>query len=80
MTRTNERNAEVLLGLLAAGRTVYIATHYRVTKITPKVAQRWIAAGRPVLKNDTRDGHLMLGSGRSYVDCQYTDVFVSEAR
>lgn len=76
MIRTNERNADVLLKMIADGKTVMLSTCTRVTKITPKTAARFEAAGVPVLKNSKIDGHLLVASGRSYVDAQYTNVFV----
>ena len=35
---------------LAAGRNVYVLTARGAIKITPKLAAKWTAAGRPVIK------------------------------
>lgn len=51
---------------LDAGRTVYICTMTRATKITPKTAQKWRQAGHELFKLAS-DGALLMASGRSFV-------------
>ena len=51
---------------LASGKTIYVATALRVTKVTPKTAAQFAAAGRPLFKAD--DTSLYMSAGRRY-DC-----------
>jgi hypothetical protein len=57
---------------LAAGRTVYLCTYTRATKITPKNAARFAAAGRPIVK--ATDEHLYMVEGRHYVCADYCAI------
>jgi len=50
---------------IAEGRTVYITTYTRCTKITPKTFHRFAADNTPVFKADG-NSTLMI-SGRGYV-------------
>jgi len=52
---------------LAEGRTVYVCTYTRATKITPKAAKRWADAGLALFKVDGR-GSLLMARGKHY-DC-----------
>lgn len=51
---------------LADGRTVYIGTQVRLTKITAATADMWEAAGTKLFKLN-KDGDLTMASGRKYV-------------
>jgi hypothetical protein len=51
---------------LASGQTVYVSTASRHTKITPKTAAQFAAAGRPLFK--ASDASLYMSVGRRY-DC-----------
>ena len=52
---------------LAEGKTVYICTYTRATKITPKTAARWAAAGNILIKVDA-SGSLVMARGHHYDD------------
>lgn len=59
---------------LESGRTIYLSTVYRATKITPKTWRKWQESGVPLLWVDSR-GDLRLRSGKSSVvanGCQVT--------
>ena len=62
--------AAELLTAIESGRTLYVGTHLRTTKIDAKTVAKFAAAGVPVLR-DGKDGHLYMASGRKYVDCHY---------
>ena len=49
---------------IEAGKTVYIQTATRTTKITPATYKKWIASGHPLFKA-TAEG-LRMASGRKY--------------
>jgi hypothetical protein len=66
---TQQTPAEILSWItdaLASNKTIYVATATRITKITPKVAQQFDAAGRPVFR--ASDKSLYMSVGRRY-DC-----------
>ena len=48
------------------GRTVYLTTHLKQWKCTPKNALKFKESGRPLFKIG-RDGQLYMASGRSYL-------------
>lgn len=51
---------------LSSGKTIYVSTATRVTKVTPKIAQQFDAAGRPIFR--ASDKSLYMSVGRRY-DC-----------
>ena len=66
---TQQTPAEILAWItdaLASNKTIYVSTATRTTKITPKVAQQFDAAGRPVFR--ASDKSLYMSVGRRY-DC-----------
>jgi hypothetical protein len=66
---TQQTPAEILSWItdaLASNKTIYVDTANRITKITPKVAQQFDAAGRPVFR--ASDKSLYMSVGRRY-DC-----------
>lgn len=67
---------------LDAGRTVYLCTYTRATKITPKTRAKFQAAGHPVLKvsHDPHGSSLWLASGRSYVCADYCAIRVEDSQ
>ena len=71
-------NATELLAAVRTGKVLYIATHYRITKIDAKTVAKFDAANHPVIKTGT-DGHLYMASGRKYVDCHYCAIKLVDA-
>lgn len=63
--QTAQRMLEFIESNLADGRTVYVHTAYRVTKVTPKTYANWKAAGRPLFKLD-KEGRLRMAFGKRY--------------
>lgn len=66
---TRKTPAELLAWMndsLASGQTVYVSTALRTTKVTPKLAQRFAAAGYPVFRASEKS--LYMVAGRRY-DC-----------
>jgi hypothetical protein len=55
-----------ITGSLASGQTVCVSTALRTTKVTPKLAQRFAAAGYPVFRASEKS--LYMVAGRRY-DC-----------
>ena len=53
---------------IAEGRTVYITTHTRSTKITPKTFSRFAAAGTPVFKADETSTYMIRGNRYDCID------------
>ena len=49
-----------------SGKTMYITTHLKSTKITKKTLDSWRKAGRPLFKDDTYGTGFYVGRGRSY--------------
>jgi hypothetical protein len=52
---------------VAKGRTLYVQTHTRTTKIDQRCVDRFAKGGHVVLK-DGKDGKLLMASGRKFVD------------
>lgn len=50
----------------ASGKTVYVGTCTRTTKITPRAWNSWQASGKPFMKLAS-DGDLMMIEGGRYV-------------
>jgi hypothetical protein len=67
MATIQMHDASYLLDEIAKGKTLYIQTCLRTTKVDKRCADRFAKAGVPVLKNG-KNGALLLASGRSYVD------------
>jgi hypothetical protein len=61
---------------IAEGRTVYLVTATRATKITPRTFRAWLAAGRPVVKLNAAGSSLLLAAGRHYVCADYVSIRV----
>jgi hypothetical protein len=57
---------------LASGKTIYVATATRITKITPKVAQQFDAANRPIFR--ASDKSLYMSVGRRYDCIDYCNI------
>ena len=55
-----------IVGALSEGKTVYVMTARGAIKVTPKVAAKWEASGRPIFK--FAKGSIYIGAGRRY-DC-----------
>ena len=74
MTATEK--LDLITSALDLGKTVYLTTYTRATKITPKNAMRWNAAGRPIVKVSRDGSSLWLASGRSYVCADLCGIVV----
>jgi hypothetical protein len=61
--------AETAMNFIAAsireGRTVYVSTLTRRTKITPAIVKKWARAGRKLFIIDS-EGNLRLAYGKTY--------------
>ena len=66
-------NATEILAAIKTGRTLYIQTATRTTKIDARTVAKFDAAGVPILKTG-KDGHLYMAVGRNYVDTHYARV------
>lgn len=61
-------SAAYLLGQIAAGKTLRVATCTRITEITPRTLASWNKAGHVLLKNGAKTGRLLMASGNKFVD------------
>lgn len=59
---------------LSSGKTIYVSTATRITKVTPKIAQQFNAAGRPVFR--ASDKSLYMSVGRRYNCIDYCRITV----
>ena len=65
-----------ILEALAAGKTVYISTMTRCTKIDPKTAAKWSKAGLELFK--ATDKNDFMASGRNFVCIDYCSIQISQ--
>ncbi len=64
-----------ILAAIAAGKTFYVCTYTRTTKIDAKTVAKFAAAGVPVLKAEAgANGHVLMASGRKYVSIKYATL------
>ena len=61
-----------ILGSLAAGKTIYVRTAMRCTKVTPKTAAKFAAIGRDLFKATEKS--LYMSSGNRYVCLDFTQI------
>lgn len=58
---------------LDSGKTVYVSTALRTTKVTPKTAQQFTKAGRPIFRASSKSLYMAVGSRYDCIDyCQIT--------
>ena len=58
---------------LESGKTVYIGTCTRVTKITPKTADKWEKSGHQLFKDSGESTYMAVGRGFACIDyCSIT--------
>ena len=57
---------------LASGKTIYVRTALRATKITPKTAAQFESAGRPFFRASTKS--LYMSVGRRYDCIDYCNI------
>jgi hypothetical protein len=58
---------------LASGKTIYVSTAWRGTKVTPKTAQQFADAGRPFFKVSGESLYMSVGRRYDCIDyCQIT--------
>lgn len=69
---TAQQKLDRINQMLNEGWDCYICTAYRATRITPRNAAKWAAAGRALLC--VIDGHLMLASGSKYLIADHTTI------
>ena len=69
METTTENQAEAAFAFinlsLAQGKNVYVGTQLRALRISPQLAAKWEAAGKPFFR--LKDGNLLMRSGRNSV-------------
>lgn len=66
MKKTAAETLAWMLDALATGKTVRVATAWRVTDITPKIAKKFADAGHPIFR--ASDKSIYMAVGRRY-DC-----------
>lgn len=60
---------------LESGKTVYVSTALRVTKVTPKTAQQFLKTGRPVFRASDKSLYMAVGRRYDCIDfCQITTI------
>lgn len=64
-------DAAYLLDEIAKGKTLYIHTCTRVTKINKACVDKFAKLNHPVLKNGAKTGKLLVASGHKYVDASH---------
>lgn len=70
---TPESKLEWINERIAEGRTVYVTTQTKSTKITPKTVATWAKAGNDLIKVDGT-GSLVMASGRNFVSIDYCKI------
>ena len=69
METTTENQAEAAFAFinlsLAQGKNVYVGTQLRAFRVSPKLAAKWEAAGKPLFR--LKGGSLLMRSGRNSV-------------
>ena len=70
---TAQEKADRLYAVLAAGKTVDIATQTRTTRVTQKHVRSWAQSGRPLFKADSKSLYMACGKRYDCIDyCQIT--------
>lgn len=60
---------------LDSGKTVYISTALRTTKVTPKTAQQFMKVGRPIFRASDKSLYMAVGRRYDCIDyCQITTI------
>lgn len=60
---------------LASGKTIYVRTALRATKITPKTAAQFDAAGRQIFRASDKSLYMSVGRRYDCIDyCQITAI------
>ncbi len=60
---------------LDSGKTVYVSTALRTTKVTPKTAQQFTEVGRPIFRASNKSLYMAVGRRYDCIDyCQITAV------
>lgn len=73
---TPAEKVERLFTLLKEGKTLYISTTLRATRVTQKHVDKWEAAGRPLFKADGKS--MYMASGKKYVCIDYCKFYTQE--
>ena len=63
-----------MLDALATGKTVRVATAWRVTDITPKIAKKFADAGFPVFRASDKSVYMAVGRRYDCIDFCKIDV------
>jgi hypothetical protein len=66
---------QMISDALDSGKTVYISSATRVTKVTPKTAKKFAAINRPVFK--VASDSLYMTSGNKYLCINYCSISVA---
>ena len=60
---------------LESGKTVYVSTALRTTKVTPKTAQQFMKVGRPIFRASDKSLYMAVGRRYDCIDyCQITTI------
>jgi hypothetical protein len=71
MTATDK--IDKILEVLAAGKTVYIQTALRITKVTAKDVAKFAAINRPLFRADEKSMYISAGNRYDCIDfCKIT--------
>ena len=72
---TAQEKMAKILEVLQSGKTVYIQTALRVTKVSAKDAEKFAAINRPLFKADTKSLYISAGNRYDCIDfCKITAV------
>lgn len=75
MAKTAAEKFEMVQQALAQGKTVYFCTMTHVTKIDAKVAAKFAAVGREVVR--LKNGALQIAEGRRMVNADYCAIRIA---
>jgi hypothetical protein len=63
-----------IIDTIESGKTVYVCTAYRHTKITPKTLNNWKKSGFELLKASGKN--MLMAQGKKYVCIDYCKITV----
>ncbi len=65
---TSKQKLELIESAIRENRTVYICSHTKQTKITPKTYQKWIDSGFELFKDDGKSLYMARGKNFDCID------------
>jgi len=66
---------QAIIKALESGKTIFVNTYTRSTKITPTTFKKWNAAGHTLFKAD--DKSMYMASGNKFVCIDYCQITVA---